>query len=283
MKLHLKRITSPRTWFISRKKEHFIIRPKPSGHAFSLGLPLGVIIRDLLSLASTCSEAKKLLHHQPVLVDGRRRKDPHFLVGLFDVLELPGLKKAYRMVLDRRGRMSLVAAPEGEKDFKPCKIIGKKVLPEGKIQFNLHDGKNVLLKENARVGDTLLLALPKLELSKVLPLQPGVKVFLTRGKHGGELGELKELRGDEAVYKVGREEIETARSYLFVVGEKEAVISFGIPDEGKGESKGEGKGESKRESKRESRAESKGEGKGESHGEGRGASRKPEIARERRK
>lgn len=227
MKQHLKRIASPRTWFINRKKIRFIIRPNPSGHPFDFGLPLGVILRDLLHLGSTRAETKKLLHNKQILVDGIRRKDPRFLVGLFDVLELSDLKKSYRIVLDPHGRISLIPAPDNEKNFKPCKIIGKKVLSKGKVQFNLHDGKNILFKETAKVGDTLVLALPKLDVSKVLPLQPGMQVFLTRGKHSGELGELKELRGTEAVYKVDKKEIETAKNYLFVVGEKKAVISFG--------------------------------------------------------
>lgn len=287
MKQHLKRIASPRTWFINRKENCFIIRPKSGGHPFELGLPLGVIIRDRLGLAATLAEAKKLLCHKQVMVDGKRRKDPHYLIGLFDVLELPDLKKAYRLIIDSRGRLSLVSVPENEKKSKPCKIIGKKILPKGRLQFNLHDGKNILLNRKAgaaaettaeskaetkaeakaetqieaiakaRVGDTLLLTLPGAEVSKVLPLQPGMAVFLTRGKHSGEWGELKELRGNEAVYRVGKEETNTAKNYLFVIGgqDKRPVISLEENEKPEKEKAQERAPEKEKEKEKEKKAE----------------------------
>ena len=69
MKNHLKRIASPKTWAIARQGATFVVRPNPGAHSLAMGLPLSLILRDLLQLASTMSEAKKILHRREVLPD----------------------------------------------------------------------------------------------------------------------------------------------------------------------------------------------------------------------
>jgi len=225
MKRHLKSIAAPKTWFINRKKNVFVIRPNPGAHSLDLGLPLGVIIRDQLKLVLTTSEVKKMLRINEVLVDGRRRMDIHFIVGLFDTISIPSLGQYYRVQLDRKGRLVLVEITAAESKTKLCKVVGKTVLPKGKIQLNLHDGKNIITEIKAGIGDTLLMELPKLKVQKVLYLKPGAAVFLTQGKHIGNPGVLTEIKGREAKYAVDEQEIETIRDYLFVVGEKEMRTS----------------------------------------------------------
>ena len=115
MKNHLKRIASPRTWAIDRKNNKFITRPRPGAHSFENGLALGVIIRDHLKLASTMSEVKKTLNNNEVLVDGKRRKDHRYLIGLFDVLKIA--KKSYRIIFDRKGRIIVTEISEKDKNI----------------------------------------------------------------------------------------------------------------------------------------------------------------------
>jgi len=227
MKNHLKRIASPKTWIINRKENKFILRPTPGGHPLDNGMPLGVIMRDMLKLASVMSEVKKILNNKEVLVDGKRRKDHGFIVGLFDVISLPGLKKYYRLVLDSKGRIAFSEIDEKESKLKLSKVTGKTALKKGNVQFNLHDGKNIVANEKAKVGDSLLLELPKLTVKKVLPLKEGMRVFLTKGNHAGDSGTLKGLKGKEAKYFAREQEIETSKDYLFVVGEKESEIKIG--------------------------------------------------------
>jgi small subunit ribosomal protein S4e len=227
MKNHLKRIAAPRTWIINRKSRKYIVRPTPSGHAFSFGLPLTIILRDELHLASTAGEVKKLLNNNEVLIDGRRRTDHRYLVGLFDVISFASLKKSYRLILDTKGRLALVEIPESEKAMKLVKVTGKTVLPKGKMQYHLHDGKNIISEVSAHVGDTFVLEkLPLLEIKEVLSLVPGNHVFLTQGKHSGDTGELKSITGKDAVYLVDKEPVETAKSYLFVVGKQKPLITI---------------------------------------------------------
>jgi len=226
MKNHLKRIASPRTWVINRKQNTFIVRPNPGAHAFDTGLPLGTVLRDNLKIAQTMAEVKKILNNKEVLVDGKRRKDHHHIIGLFDVLAIPEVKKYYRVTLDTKGRLVLKEIDEKESTIKVSKIVGKKLIAKGKMQFNLHDGKNIIADKEAKVGDSFVLTLPKLEIKEVLPLKEGMNVFLARGKHSGGKGVLKKIAGHEAHYTEDKKDIETLKNYLFVVGDKKPAIEL---------------------------------------------------------
>ncbi|MEW5897043.1 MAG: 30S ribosomal protein S4e [Nanoarchaeota archaeon] len=236
MKNHLKRVASPKTWAINRKEKIFTVRPKPGAHSLENGLPLGVLIRDFLHLAETMSETKKILNNKIVNVDGRRRKSHRFIVGLFDVVSLPEIKKHFRMLLDAKGRLFPSEIDEKESTFKICKVVGKSVLRGGRIQYRLHDGKNVVPEQAAKagdartvaakVGDSFVIGLPDLQIKRILPLKKGARVFLTGGKHVRDLGILEEIKGSEAVYTLDGTEVATTKNYIFVVGEKEAEIEL---------------------------------------------------------
>ena len=226
MKNHFKSINTPKSWIIPRIRGKYTFHPTSSGHPFEFGLPLGIILRDILKLAQTAAEVKKLLCTQEILVDGRKRTDHRVLVGLFDVISIPLLKKSYRVVLDSKGRIIIKEIPAAESNLKPCKIIGKTILPGGKVQVHLHDGKNIILSQKVKVGDTIMMELPGLKVKAIFPLQLGAAVFLTKGKHSGDVGQLKIIIGQEAVYTSQGKDVETSKEYVFVLGEKTAQITL---------------------------------------------------------
>ena len=221
MKNHLKSIAAPRTWVLARKKNTFVVRPSPSGHPLDMGLPLSLILRDKLNYASATGEVKKLLNNNEVLVNGKRCKNHRFLVGIFDIISIPSLKKYYTIKLDSKGRIIVSEIAEKDSKIKLSKIVEKTVLKKGKIQFNLHDGNNVISNKEAKVGDSLILNLPNLEINEILPLKVGVSVFLIKGNHGGSTGVLKEIKENKAVCLIDKNEIETAKKYLFVINKGE--------------------------------------------------------------
>lgn len=223
---HLKRLAAPKSWKINRKANTFTAKPKPGAHSQDLALPLGVVLRDLLQYAGTAAEVTKLLHTKEVLVDGIRRKDFHLSVGLFDVITLKNINKHYRVIFDAKGRLDLSEISPVEAHLKLGKIVGKTIVSKGKIQYHLHDGKNILSPQQATVGDTFVLALPSLDVQEILPLKPGMLVFLMRGKHRRDIGVFKGVVGKEATYILDQKEVGTAREYLFVVGEKKPVITL---------------------------------------------------------
>src|SRR3989338_998866 len=226
MKNHLKLIAAPKTWFVPRKTNVFTLRPSPGAHSLSYGMPLGLLLRDELKLASTMGEARKIVNNKEVLVDGVARTDHRFIVGLFDVLSVPKFKKQYRMLLDKKGRLTLREINAKEAALKLARVVGKTALKGGKIQFNLHDGRNLVSDAKAKVGDTFVISLPAVSVTKILPVKKGSKVFLIKGKHAGDVGVLKEIKGMEATYTVDGADIDTAKDYLFVVGDKDSEITL---------------------------------------------------------
>lgn len=218
MKNHLKRIAAPRTWFINRKQNIFIIRPNPGTHSFAFGQPLGLILRDNLKLASSTAEIKRLLNNQEILVDGQRRKDHRFIVGLFDTISIPRLNQSYQIALDAKGRLMAAEIPWEKSLLKTCKVVGKRVLPGGKIQLSLHDGKTLAGENSIKNGDSVVVELPSLNIKKVLPLKNGASVMLVSGRHSGALARLEQVVNEKAVCLSGAEKIETAKKYLFVMG-----------------------------------------------------------------
>lgn len=217
MKNHLKSIAAPRTWKLDRKKCKFIMRPNPGAHKFELGMPLGVILRDHLKLASTMSEVEKMLNNNEILVDGKRKTDRREIIGLFDVIAVPELKRYFTVEMDQKGRLVTSEIEEKNAKTKVCKVVGKSVLKGAKIQLNLYDGKNIITDKDVQVGDSVMLNIEKKQPDKVLPLKEGAEILLTKGKHAGSIGKLKSIQGDTAVYfNTEGNEFETTKKYLYV-------------------------------------------------------------------
>ncbi|MDO8480637.1 MAG: S4 domain-containing protein [Nanoarchaeota archaeon] len=225
VKNHIKTIAAPRTWPVRRKKAtKYILRPSPGTHSLDRGMPLALVLVSL-GLGKTKREITHLLHTTDVLVDGVRRKENKFIVGLFDVICVPSLGKQWRMLLDAHGELKLLAISAEESAIKPLKILNKS-LYKGKIQLNCSDGRNLLTQDTQyKVGDTVIYDLGKKTLAQHLPLAKGSVIFLVGGKSLGKLGTVEDVLGRVIVYKVGDEVNQTKRRYAFVIGEKKALIS----------------------------------------------------------
>ncbi|MCW1300913.1 MAG: 30S ribosomal protein S4e [Candidatus Nanoarchaeia archaeon] len=199
MKRHLKRLSAPSTWIIERKTYKFTVRPSPGRHKLERCMPLLLILRDILKLVKNAREGKRILNAGEVLVDCVPRKDYKFPVGFMDLLEIPKLKLIYRIGIDRKRRIKLIEIPEGERNLKICKIIGKRRLKGRRLQLNLHDGRNVLVDYNLsklyHTQSSLLLQLPSQQIVKYIPLEEGSLVLVLGGEHSGKLARVEGISG----------------------------------------------------------------------------------------
>src|ERR671930_2776825 len=84
----VKRQMAPTFWVIKRKESQFVQRVKPGPHPRRRAYPLGMVLRDVLKVASTMHEAERILNAGKVKVDGMVRHDSNLAVGLMDVVEL---------------------------------------------------------------------------------------------------------------------------------------------------------------------------------------------------
>ena len=228
VKNHLKRLSAPRSWHVKRKGITFMTRPLPGGHTKDHSMSLTSVMRTLLKVAKTSKEVKYILNNKTVLVDGKRRKEPKFPVGLMDVITFPDLKESYRMTMDNKGRLVCMKTSDKEAGFKLSRIRSKTKLSKGKTQLNMLDGRAIIVdKDTYKTGDVLALELPSQKIKEHLKLDKKQSVLLIGGKHAGESGKIEEIKENKLIYKnKDNEMIETLKKYAFVIGGAEPLIKI---------------------------------------------------------
>ena len=223
---HLSRLAAPKKWNIKKKGIKWIAKPLPGPHKIKNGIHLLSIFRDMLNYADNAKEVKKILANQEIYVDGKRRKDPRFIMGLMDILFIPKTKETFRMLLTKKGKLTLIAIDEKETSIKPCKITGKTIIKK-KTQLNLFDGKNILVdKGDYKVGGTLMIEVPSLKIKDSFEMKKGSYVFLTGGKHIGRSGALEEIKEKSIIIKKNKELIKTSKNHAFVIGKQKPAIKI---------------------------------------------------------
>lgn len=233
MKRHLKRLAAPRTWRIKRKERKWTVKPSPGPHKAEKSIPLLLVIRDFLGHARTSREAKKIIKEGKVLVDKRIRKDHKFPVGLMDIIEIPAVKERWLVLFDSKGKIKLNKLTLKGAKYKLCRIMNKSLVKGGKVQLNLHDGRNILVdpkEDGYKTKDTILLDLKKNRIAGHLPFKEGNKALITGGKHISRVAEIKEYkvrRGPEPNKVVLEDDngvFETIEDYVFVVGDDKLPV-----------------------------------------------------------
>ena len=217
---HMKRLTMPRSWPLTRKTDIWVQKPNPGGHSDEMCMPLGIILRDVLGLAHSKREAKRMVSTRQVLVDGRIETDVGRGVGIMDVLTVGD--DHYRCLLDENGKLRYRSIPAKDSSSKLCRVMGKTTIRGGKTQVHLHDGRNITVDEANKYnsGDTLVVSLPDQEVSSHLAFSEGVLAYLTGGSHIGSTAKVisKDVKRSSKANEVQFEEFGTVADYVFVSG-----------------------------------------------------------------
>ncbi len=222
---HLKRIAAPKAIPITNKKENtWMLNTNPGPHPKKHAITIRVLLRDVMSLAQSSAEVRQLLSGRMVEIDGRPRAEEKFPVGLMDVVSFPKAQKYYRLVVDYKGRLMLHEITKDAAATKIAKVVRKQTIPGGKLNITFHDGKTIFSDNHIKVGDSVVLSLPKNELTTHLKLEKGARCLVSEGKHAGAIVHLKELIARQAgkstearVEGVDKTEFITVAKYLFVV------------------------------------------------------------------
>lgn len=208
---------------VDRKEGKFIARPKGS-FSMAMGMPLIAVLKDVLKLVSTRKEGKRVLNSREITVNGLRRKEEKFMVGLMDVLAIKDIGKSYRVLLDKNRVLRLVPVTETEALVKLGKVTGKRTVRKGRIQLSLHDGHTLLGAAAHSTGDTVVLALPKGEVSQHIKLESGCHAYLIGGSNVGRTGVVGNISGDKVTIKIGDDVVDAAKRFVFVIGKDKPVI-----------------------------------------------------------
>ena len=240
---HLKRKPAPKTWSIHRKEEVWTIKPKPGPHPISRCLPLALVVRDILGFAKTRKEAETIISQGKIRVNGKIRREERFPVGLMDVISIPEIEKAYRILPSEKG-LVLHPIKTEEAVFKIYRIENKTTLKDGHAQLNLHDGTNIKVQvkdpskpeeDIYKTLNSLKVSIPDLGILEYMKLDEGVPAMIVGGKNIGVHGKIvsiEEKPGQKrrnflvTIEDKKRNRFQTILDFVFVVGSKAPCISL---------------------------------------------------------
>ena len=222
---HMKRLTMPRSWPLPRKSTIWIQKPNPCGHPLEHCMPLGVVLRDILGVAQTRREAKRIVHSKLVKVDGNFESDSGRGVGLMGVLTVGD--DNYRCLLDTNGKLRYRPIPKKKASNKTCRVTGSSTVKGGKTQVHLHDGRNLLFDESPdyKTGDSLVISLPDQEVKAHHRFDEGSIAYLTGGSHIGETAIVRghEVKRSSKANEVKFDDFGTISDYVFVIGDESDI------------------------------------------------------------
>ncbi|MFO7872715.1 MAG: hypothetical protein R6U26_03715 [Candidatus Undinarchaeales archaeon] len=215
--MHLKRLIVPKTWKLNRKERKFITRPDPRGR-LEYTVPMVVLLRDIIGIANNKREVKIILNSGEAIVNGKPVKSVKFPVTLFDVIELPSLKKKYELTFSDIGKLT---AKEVDRDYRFARIEGKTAVKKGQIQLNLFGSSNLIAdKKSYNIGDVIKVGFKNNKIKGKIELKKGSEALVIKGAHQGKSGKISKLLSDlkpkEAVLKTKDGEIRTRLKNVYV-------------------------------------------------------------------
>ncbi|WP_380674876.1 30S ribosomal protein S4e [Salinigranum sp. GCM10025319] len=227
MTRHQKRLSVPNSWPVERKENTWTVKAGAGPHGED-GVPLLILLRDVLGYVDSKKEARYALNQDSVLVNGDAVSDESRPIGMFDILAFTQRDEYYRVFPDEGGRLALTAIDADAADSRLGKIVRKQQVPGGVFQLTLHDGTNVRVDEASdyATNDSLVVDNETKEIVAHFPYEEGALVTAVDGQHAGEIGEVAEItvtpgsgsntirvvRGDDT-------EFETVEGYVVVIDE----------------------------------------------------------------
>jgi len=242
-KKHLKRKPAPKFWPIHRKEFVWVVRPKPGPHPTSRCMPLALIVRDILGFAKTRKEAKTIISQGKIKVNGKLQLEELFPTGLMDVISIPEMKKTYRILPSEKG-LFLHSIGSEEALFKLCRIENKTVIKGGRMQLNLHDGRNIQVqvedpqkpeKDVYQTLDVLKTSVPSQEITAHLKLGKDMHAIIVGGKNVGKYGKIvtvekrpgQKRRGSlVTIEDENGNRFQTTLNFIFATGDTRPWISL---------------------------------------------------------
>jgi small subunit ribosomal protein S4e len=223
----LKRLVAPKFWMLHKKERKWAVSPTPGPHKKFECIPLLVIVRDILQLAETGSEAERILKTGDVLVDGKAVKNHRFPAGLMDVITIPKIKKHLRIIPMQDG-LHLLEIEEKEAKIKLCRINNKTTVRKSRTQLNLHDGKNILVDKDAyATGDSVVIEVPANNILEHIKFERGGTGLIIKGKNAGKLVKIKNIGKGKVECEMEGKDAEVAKNYILVVGKDKPLIKLG--------------------------------------------------------
>jgi len=239
---HLKRLAAPKFWPILRKEAKWAVRASPGPHSKEASLPLLLLVRELLHVAETNTEARKIIAEGHIKVDGVVRRNYKFPIGFMDLIEIVDTGELFRAIPVPVRVLGLVPIPPEEATYKVLRIENKTTVKGGHIQLNLYDGRNVLVKvENPESPEediyqtmsSVKIKVPENKLLDYFPLKNGAPVIVIGGRNVGKVAKVVSIAEGMRHYRklVTLEDFQGNKFYttldkIMVIGKEKPEITL---------------------------------------------------------
>ncbi|WP_276272521.1 30S ribosomal protein S4e [Haloarcula litorea] len=227
MSKHQKRLSVPDSWPVERKTATFTVKADAGPHGES-GVPLLIVLRDVLGYVDTRKEARYALNEDNVLINGTAVSDEERPVGMFDILAFTERGEYYRVFPGEGGRLALTAIEADAAESKLGKIVSKTHVSGGDVQLGLHDGETLVVEDDQTydVDDSIVVANESDEIVAHFEYEEGALVTAVDGAHAGEVGTVEEIQvtpgsaqNNVIVSQEDGEGFETVEEYVVVIDE----------------------------------------------------------------
>ena len=222
---HQKRLSVPESWPVERKEETFTVTAGAGPHGED-GVPLLIVLRDVLGYADSRKEARYALNQDNVVINGTPVNDEERPVGMFDIVAFDEREEYYRVFPDEGGRLTLTPIDADAAGSKLGRIDEKRHVPGGDVQLTLHDGQTLLVDGDAyAAGDSLIVDNETDEVVAHFVSEEGALVTAVAGAHAGEIGTIEEIQvtpgssPNNVLVEQDAGGFETVEEYIVVIDE----------------------------------------------------------------
>ena len=225
MSNHQKRLSVPNSWPVERKTETYTVKAGAGPHGED-GVPLLVLLRDVLGYVDSKKEARYALNQGSILVNGDAISDERRPIGMFDILAFTERDEFYRVFPDEGGRLALTPIDEDSAGSRLGKIVNKEQVSGGDFQLTLHDGTNVRTEDvSYETNDSLVVDNETKEIVAHFDYEEGALVTAVDGQHAGQIGTVEEIQvtlgsgSNTVVVEADDASYETIENYVVVIDE----------------------------------------------------------------
>ena len=227
MTRHQKRLSVPKSWPVERKTATWTVKADAGPHG-EAGVPLLIVLRDVLGYVDSRKEANYALNEGGVHVNGDVPSSVERPIGMFDILAFPEREEFYRVFPDEGSRLALTPIDADAAGSRLGKIVRKTQVTGGDIQLTLHDGANVRVDAETEyaTGDSLVVDNETKDIVAHFVYEEGALVTAVAGSHAGEIGTVEDITvtpgsGDNVVTvsQDDDEGFETVEEYVVVIDE----------------------------------------------------------------
>ena len=226
MTKHQKRLSVPKSWPVERKTATYTTKAAAGPHGEE-GVPLLIVLRDVLGYVDSKKEARYALENDSVLVNGVAVSDERLPIGMFDILAFVERDEYYRVFPDEGGRLALTPVDADSADSKLGKITGKTQLTDAKTQLALHDGRTLLVEDGSEYSthDSIVVDNEGHDVVAHFTYEEGALVTAVQGTHAGRIGTIEEIQvtpgssPNNVLIRDGDDRFETIEAYVVVIDE----------------------------------------------------------------